>query len=291
MLEGNHHAPLVEGARKAGGGRGVFLASGGRAQQRAEKSGGGGTLAQTQSGTRSRTLPGSARSSSGCTIVFGVYRTSRIRKYREIGTAAVAAATDRQRFLAEKVARENELAEIKIGDLTGPGTTVGGGGAASPPSKGDAPSSAAAAASSFGFSDIMGEIADVLLRGCKRMIHDTCAACERSDLAELVCQEILDEKMLGKVWKRKKRDPNAPKCAKTSYQLFCDSVRSQVREASGDDLSLGELSKKLGKMWSALDDAGNTCPTSPDPDEGYVVTPPHLFRTGYYCSCSGCVIA
>lgn len=168
-----------------------------------------------------------------------------------------AAAADKQRFSAEKTARDHELEAMKIGDLTGPGTTVGGTAAAV-----DVPSAAAVSElrpTIYGFSDIMGDVADALFKGYKRLIEETCVACGRPDLVETVRAELLDEKMLRKVWVRKKRDPLAPKHAKSSYQFFCDQMRSQVRTqatASGEELTLGQLSKQLGKLWSELDEKG-----------------------------------
>jgi hypothetical protein len=53
---------------------------------------------------------------------------------------------------------------------------------------------------------------------------------------------------------KKKKDPNAPKRAITSYMYFCKEKREEAKEAlieeGSEKPSLGEVAKRLGEMWS-----------------------------------------
>jgi len=53
--------------------------------------------------------------------------------------------------------------------------------------------------------------------------------------------------------KRPKKDPNAPKRAVNAYMFFTKDKRDQVR-AKYPDLTMVEVSKKLGAMWKLLED-------------------------------------
>jgi len=50
-----------------------------------------------------------------------------------------------------------------------------------------------------------------------------------------------------------KKDPNAPKRAKTAFFCFADSVRDKLRKAN-PELKMTEISTKIGAQWKALDD-------------------------------------
>ena len=60
----------------------------------------------------------------------------------------------------------------------------------------------------------------------------------------------------GKKGKVKKiKDPNAPKKPMSSYFFFMNEMRNSVKSEQ-PGLSIGELSKTMGKMWAELDPAG-----------------------------------
>mmetsp|Transcript_35233 Transcript_35233/g.41560 ORF Transcript_35233/g.41560 Transcript_35233/m.41560 type:complete len:198 (-) Transcript_35233:194-787(-) len=54
------------------------------------------------------------------------------------------------------------------------------------------------------------------------------------------------------VTKKKVKDPNAPKGAKTAYIYFCDQTRAELK-VDEPELTFGEVGKKLGSLWGALD--------------------------------------
>merc|ERR1711935_506772 len=53
---------------------------------------------------------------------------------------------------------------------------------------------------------------------------------------------------------RKKKDPNAPKRPMSSYFLFMNASRPQVRKEN-PDASIGEVAKIMGKMWGEIEPA------------------------------------
>jgi hypothetical protein len=53
--------------------------------------------------------------------------------------------------------------------------------------------------------------------------------------------------------KKKTKDENAPKGAKSSYMYFCEAMRSDLKERE-PELTFGEVGKKLGNMWKELDE-------------------------------------
>jgi HMG (high mobility group) box len=48
-----------------------------------------------------------------------------------------------------------------------------------------------------------------------------------------------------------KKDPNAPKKPLTSFMLFSNEVRSQIKKEN-PDMTFGELGKKIGELFRAL---------------------------------------
>ncbi|XP_036447475.1 high mobility group protein B2-like isoform X1 [Colossoma macropomum] len=50
---------------------------------------------------------------------------------------------------------------------------------------------------------------------------------------------------------RKKKDPNAPKRPPSAFFIFCSEHRPTVK-SEYPNLSIGEIAKKLGEMWSKL---------------------------------------
>ncbi|XP_051516660.1 high mobility group protein B2-like [Myxocyprinus asiaticus] len=48
---------------------------------------------------------------------------------------------------------------------------------------------------------------------------------------------------------RKKKDPNAPKRPPSAFFVFCSEFRPTVR-SENPNLSIGEIAKKLGELWS-----------------------------------------
>lgn len=57
----------------------------------------------------------------------------------------------------------------------------------------------------------------------------------------------------GEKRKRTKKDPNAPKRPLSSYMLFCQEERENVKKEN-PDLKAKEILSELGKRWKGLDD-------------------------------------
>merc|ERR1711916_376216 len=53
---------------------------------------------------------------------------------------------------------------------------------------------------------------------------------------------------------RKAKDPNAPKRPLSSYMLFCQEKREEVK-SKNKDAKATEISKILGEMWSKVSDS------------------------------------
>ena len=51
--------------------------------------------------------------------------------------------------------------------------------------------------------------------------------------------------------KKKKKDPNAPKNARTSYLFFCNEVRERLK-VEQPELAITEVGKEAGKLWKEL---------------------------------------
>jgi uncharacterized protein (DUF736 family) len=56
---------------------------------------------------------------------------------------------------------------------------------------------------------------------------------------------------------RKKKDPAAPKRAKSAYMFFCDAERAHVKEEN-PDMKATEVTSELGSRWNALKEKGET---------------------------------
>ena len=68
------------------------------------------------------------------------------------------------------------------------------------------------------------------------------------------CDEYLD-KYLGDAFKVKKRkDPDLPKRALSSYLYFCSAYREQIKK-DNPEASMTDISKLLGKKWKSLQES------------------------------------
>lgn len=55
--------------------------------------------------------------------------------------------------------------------------------------------------------------------------------------------------------KKKKKDPNEPKRGMSAFMFFSNAKRAEVKEEN-PGIAFGEVGKKLGEMWKALDSEG-----------------------------------
>ena len=81
----------------------------------------------------------------------------------------------------------------------------------------------------------------------KELIENVCQDLNKSNKAESLIEKYLDKPGNSK----KKKDPNAPKRNKTSYMYFTEAMRPKIKSRYPDD-TLGEVSKRLGKLWNNL---------------------------------------
>lgn len=86
--------------------------------------------------------------------------------------------------------------------------------------------------------------ADVALAGANDMIV---SAKSVAAAAAAIADGVKDSKDL----KKKKKDPNAPKKPLTTYILFSNEVRDQLREEN-PDLAQTDLAKKIATLWHDL---------------------------------------
>lgn len=82
------------------------------------------------------------------------------------------------------------------------------------------------------------------------LIKKICNELNKSSKIDDLIQKFLEKPKKIKGGKAIK-DPNAPKRAKSSYMFFTDYMRTKIRAKYPND-SMGEVSKKLGKMWNSL---------------------------------------
>tara|TARA_Y100001958_G_C21197483_1_gene524619 strand:+ start:273 stop:776 length:504 start_codon:yes stop_codon:yes gene_type:complete len=82
------------------------------------------------------------------------------------------------------------------------------------------------------------------------------------DLIKNICSDLnkenkvdmlIDKYLLKPNTSSKIKDKNAPKKNKSSYMFFTDDVRPKLKNKFPND-SMGELSKRLGKLWKDLKD-------------------------------------
>ena len=50
------------------------------------------------------------------------------------------------------------------------------------------------------------------------------------------------------------KDPNAPKRPPYGFFLFCSEFRPKIK-STNPGISIGDVAKKLGKMWNTLNDS------------------------------------
>ena len=51
---------------------------------------------------------------------------------------------------------------------------------------------------------------------------------------------------------KKLKDKNAPKRAKSAYIYFCSDMRTQAKENLGEDATIGDVGKELGRLWNQI---------------------------------------
>lgn len=76
---------------------------------------------------------------------------------------------------------------------------------------------------------------------------------DHADVSELWTSNSTVQKKLRMLMSiRTKKDPNAPKRAKSAYIFFCDDNRTQVSASLGEDAVATDVTRELGLRWNAL---------------------------------------
>jgi hypothetical protein len=83
----------------------------------------------------------------------------------------------------------------------------------------------------------------------EELIRNVCVACGKTELQEEMVTKFMDTGVL-KILKKKK-DPNAPSSAKTSYLLYANDVRDDIRKKH-PDIPISEVTKIIGLQWNEL---------------------------------------
>lgn len=92
---------------------------------------------------------------------------------------------------------------------------------------------------------------NLLKKACHRVFMKVDQGNTPENAIETTVDHFLDTQLVKRCLKTRK-DANAPKQARTNYLLYSNSVRDQVRK-DNPDLSLGDLSKKIGDLWKQAD--------------------------------------
>ena len=93
---------------------------------------------------------------------------------------------------------------------------------------------------------------DVLRKLCKKISEVGVAS--RDDLTDDEWDAFNpNAKPPKKGKKTTKKDPDAPKRAKSAYQFFCEEKRAEIKAAE-PDIVFTEMNKRLGAAWKALSD-------------------------------------
>ena len=83
----------------------------------------------------------------------------------------------------------------------------------------------------------------------KRLIKRVLTETEQLDKYDELVQKFLGDKLKIK----KQRDPLMPKRPKSSFLYFCDKYRKEIMKKN-PKYKMGDVMKKLGKMWQECED-------------------------------------
>ena len=83
----------------------------------------------------------------------------------------------------------------------------------------------------------------------EELIRNVCVACGKTELQEEMVAKFLDLDLLKGI--KKKKDPNAPKSKKTSYLIYANEVRDEIRKKNPNK-AISDITKIIGTQWNAL---------------------------------------
>ena len=93
---------------------------------------------------------------------------------------------------------------------------------------------------------------EILISRELELVRSVCHFLDCADRVDDVQNHFVYKDLVKKCLKAKK-DDNAPKKPRSSYILFCNSIRKELTEQN-PKLKMNEMSKKLGEKWSSVTD-------------------------------------
>ena len=91
-------------------------------------------------------------------------------------------------------------------------------------------------------------VSELLIQRELELVRHVCHYLDCADKEEEVQNHFVYKDLVKKCLKAKK-DVNAPKKPRSSYIMFCNSIRKEVTEKN-PTLKMHEISKKLAERWS-----------------------------------------
>ena len=94
------------------------------------------------------------------------------------------------------------------------------------------------------------DVNDMIYEMNVRIIEKVCIDLNAVDRIDELKEKYLDD-AFSKI--KAKRDPNKPKRPLSSYTIFCNEVRENIKK-NNPKLSFSEMNKTLGEKWKQLED-------------------------------------
>ena len=104
--------------------------------------------------------------------------------------------------------------------------------------------------SSLDYYNAVRDINEMLYENDVRLIEKICIELDQIDRIDELKEKYLDD---SHTKLKAKRDPNKPKRPLSSYVLFCNDMRPELK-LTKPELSFGEMNKALGQMWKEYED-------------------------------------
>ena len=104
--------------------------------------------------------------------------------------------------------------------------------------------------SSLDYYNSIKDLNDMIHETNVRLIEKVCIELNAVDKIDELKEKYLDDAFC-KI--KAKRDPNKPKRPLSSYTLFCNEIREEIKKKN-PNLSFAEMNKTLGEKWNKLED-------------------------------------
>ena len=95
-------------------------------------------------------------------------------------------------------------------------------------------------------------VSEILIQRELELVRQVCHFLDCVDKVEDAQQHFIYSDLVKKCLKTKK-DVNAPKKPRSSYIMYCNSIRKEVTETH-PTLKMHEISKKLSERWNGITD-------------------------------------